>query len=565
MSTGGKFQCPLCPRPWVLIVSTAVLSGTFYYIIDNIVSSARSRKEKSKSNNEGSKLGHRLLSTSLKEYDGCIYLDYNASTPIFPEVTDAMEPFSWSHFGNPSSAHVYAAPCRDAVANARSQVADLIGAEATECIIFTSCGTESDNRAIDIALFLFHQVYCDSINSATGLIPHVITTTIEHPAILVYLNYLEKLHRITVSRIAVDSEGCVSVSELEKDLCAHKDTTALVSVMHSNNEVGTMQPIREISNMIRRVNLQNTANSRGPVHRILLHTDAAQSLGKVAVDVSQLGVDLLSIVGHKFGAPKGIGALYVRQEVLHPKLPSKTSTDKDLKPVTLPPLLFGGGQEGGMRGGTENVLLIVALGEACRIARQEAKETLLHMLTLKHRLLHALTVGLGAHGGNFLRFNGPERASNVNELASDIGMLKLILNPVRQAHGGGNAVGATDSNIDALKDSESNKDTKSFARTCASLVEQLPNTINVSFKNISVVQLMPLLVNKVACSAGSACHIIFHGDGKTFSPVLRAMNVPPEYGLGTLRLSLGRHTTKEDVDQAAAHIITAVQSLLKHV
>jgi len=231
-------------------------------------------------------------------------------------------------------------------------------------------------------------------------------------------------------------------------------------------------------------------------------------------------------------------------------------------------MLFGGGQESGLRAGSENVLLIVGLGEACRIARLEARDTLLHMLTLKLRFLQALTAGLGAFGSDFVRFNGPERACNASEIVSDIGMLKLILKPISPSSSGGSAsasgasgatreLGNGNPSEQGWK-AEKDKDSTSFARTCASLVEQLPNTISVSFKGIRVTKLMPLLTAKVACSSGSACHAAADGQ---LSAVLAAMKVDPAYGLGTLRLSLGRHTCKGDIDQAAKHIVAALSSL----
>jgi len=553
----NNFKLDAKGNTWVTIASTALATATVYYTVESILTRIQNANQGQK-DKSGSKLGTALASTSLEKYGGCIYMDYNATTPIYPEVQAAMEPFTWACFGNPSSPHVYATPCREAIASARVNVADLIGAEANECITFTSCGTESDNRAIDIALQQYHAAQGLLRHGGTAPIPHVISCAIEHPAILNYLQHLERVKHITLTIVQVDGEGCVVVADIEQDLQAHAHNTALITIMHSNNEVGSLQPVREIGTIIRRFNSAH----RG-AHQVLFHTDAAQSLGKVAVDVSQLGVDLLTIVGHKLGAPKGIAALYIKQEIL------RRPVSAHHKFAPLQPMLHGGGQEGGLRGGTENVLLIVGLGEACRIARLEARDTLLHMLTLKLRLLQALSAGLNPYGGDFLRFNGPERACVASEIISDIGMLKLILKPFNSSSSSNSdeeSGSAKERDLKAERHKDAyNKDATSFARTCASLVEQLPNTISVSFKGIRVTKLMPLLVSKVACSAGSACHVVdLAADADkdlTLSPVLAAMKVDPQYGLGTLRLSLGRHTCKEDVDQTAEHIIAAVSAL----
>lgn len=271
-------------------------------------------------------LSHKY--TQCSELSKCIYLDYNATTPIFAEVAEAMEPYLWKCFGNPSSPHVFGKPCHDAVEVARAQVAVLIGANDPRRIIFTSCGSESDNRAIDIALHHYSTstgLRLDSNGNASPL-PHIVTSAIEHPAILNYLRALFKQGRIDLSVIPVSSTGIVDIETLLKSL---RPTTALVTVMHSNNEVGTIQPIRTIAESIRAYNRLHDCD-------ILFHTDAAQSMGKgLPVDCRSLGgVDMITLVGHKFGAPKGIAALYVASY------------------VRLNPLLYGGGQEYGLRAGT---------------------------------------------------------------------------------------------------------------------------------------------------------------------------------------------------------------------
>ena len=252
-----------------------------------------------------------------------IYLDYNATTPVDPRVADAIEPYLREHFGNPSSNHVYGRNAHQAVERAREQVASLIGAHADE-IVFTGCATEANNLAIR------------GVARALGdKSRHLITSAVEHPAVEQPFKRLgDDGWEVTV--IPVDSYGQVDPAELSDAL---RDDTILVSIMHANNEVGTIQPVEEIATITR---------PRG----ILLHTDAAQSVAKIPVSVDDLGVDLLTLAGHKFYATKGVGALYVRRG------------------TALQPALVGAGHEAGLRPGTENVPAIVGLGEAARLAKE---------------------------------------------------------------------------------------------------------------------------------------------------------------------------------------------------
>jgi cysteine desulfurase len=250
-----------------------------------------------------------------------VYLDYNASTPLAPEVVEAMRPFLTENFGNPSSHHWAGAPAKAAVERARSQVAALLGCGPDE-VIFTSGGTESNNHALKGVFFA---------NRDRG--DHVVTTAVEHPAILQPLGFLERLGaKVTI--LPVDRAGRVDPGDVRKALTPR---TILVSVMHANNEVGTIQPIAEIAAITRAAG-------------VLLHTDAAQSVGKIPTRVGDLGVDLLSVAGHKLYAPKGIGALFIREG------------------TRIEPFVHGAGHEQGRRAGTENVLLAVGLGAACEVA-----------------------------------------------------------------------------------------------------------------------------------------------------------------------------------------------------
>ena len=252
-----------------------------------------------------------------------IYLDYNATTPIDPAVAEAMLPYIHEHFGNPSSGHAFGRRAKEGVDMARSQVAGLLGCQTDE-VIFTSGGTESNNHAIKGVAAAYRQ---------QG--NHIITSSVEHPAVLDVCAYLEG-QGASVTYLPVDGLGMVDPQQLE---WAITPQTVLVSVMHANNEVGTIQPISEISEITRR-------------HGILLHADCAQSVGKLQVKVDELGVDLLSIAGHKLYAPKGIGALYIRNG------------------VRLEKLMHGAGHEMGWRAGTENVIEEVGLGQACHLINE---------------------------------------------------------------------------------------------------------------------------------------------------------------------------------------------------
>jgi len=270
-----------------------------------------------------------------------IYLDYNATTPVDPLVVEAIRPFLDHYFGNPSSVHAYGIQSKNALEAARRQVAALLNAHTDE-IIFTSGGTESNNFAIKGAAFA---------RRSSG--KHIITSRIEHPAVTEVCHFLER-EGFTVSWLEVDEFGLVDPREVEK---AIRPQTVLISLMHANNETGTIQPVEEIGRIAR-------------AHGILFHTDAAQSVGKIPIDVEQMNVDLLSVAGHKLYAPKGVGALYIRRG------------------VRLEKLIHGADHETNQRAGTENVMEIVGLGKAAEIARQELLRGSVSKLTELRDLLH---------------------------------------------------------------------------------------------------------------------------------------------------------------------------------
>lgn len=272
-----------------------------------------------------------------------IYLDHNASTPIAEEVAAAMLPYLKEHFGNPSSSHSFGMEAKKAVESARKQVAELIGCHSDE-IVFTSGGSESNNLAI--------KGYIE-LNRSKG--NHIITSTIEHPAVLNVCKYLEN-QGFEVTYIPVDKYGLIHINDVEQ---AIRSTTILISIMHANNEVGTIQPIPQISTI---------AHQRG----IVVHTDAAQSIGKIPTLVDELGVDLLSIAGHKLYAPKGVGALYIRRG------------------VQISSLIHGADHERHLRAGTENVLEIVGLGSASELAQRNLVRNMDHMRRLRDQLWDGL-------------------------------------------------------------------------------------------------------------------------------------------------------------------------------
>lgn len=372
-----------------------------------------------------------------------IYLDYNATTPVDREVADAMIPFLTEIFGNPSSSHSYGIKARMAVENAREQVAALLNCKPSE-IVFTGGGTESNNLAIaGAAQALKHKGN------------HIIISAIEHPAVSEVASYLAK-NGFVVSVAPVDEQGFVDVKDIER-LIRHD--TILISVMHANNEIGTIQPIAEIAQLAHENN-------------IIVHTDAAQSVGKITTDVQLLGVDLLSIAGHKLYAPKGVGALYIRSGTGIVKYMHGANHEQDLRP------------------GTENVSHIAGLGKACAMISENLQHYAATMTAARDRIASGL-------------------ARNIPDI-----------------------------------------------RINGDLIRSLPNTLNVSFRNLGAGEVVPQMPD-VAVSTGAACHSAGGSSG-----TLAAMNLPPEYAHGALRISTGRYTTIEEADKAV-EVITAAYHTAK--
>jgi cysteine desulfurase len=359
------------------------------------------------------------------------YLDNNATTRVADEVREIMLPYFSSLYGNPSSMHLFGGKVHRVIENAREKTALLINAEPDE-IVFTSCGTESDNTAIMSGL--------ETGNNRK----HIITTRVEHPAVL---NFCKALSRrgFRVTFLPVDKLGKINPEDIEE---AITDETAIISIMYANNETGVIFPMKEVSEIVK---------SKG----VLLHSDAVQAIGKLTVDVKELPVDMISISGHKMHAPKGIGALYIRRG------------------TRFSPYIIGGHQERGKRAGTENVASIAGFGAACELAREEIKAENTKVSSLRDRL--------------------------------EDGLLK------------------------SCPDVRVNGDTEN----------RLPNTANISFEYVEgEAILLRLNEYNICASSGSACT----SGSLEPSHVLRAMGVPYTSIHGSVRFSLSRYTTDEDID-----------------
>ena len=364
-----------------------------------------------------------------------IYLDYSATTPVDPRVLEAMAPYFSGAVGNPSSVHRYGQAAEAAVDSARETVASVLSCRADE-VIFTSCGSESDNLAIRGA--------AHAMREKTGA-RWILASRAEHPAVTRTLLHLEKYEGFLVEWLEVDEYGRVTPEAVSSAIC---DQTAIVSVMYANNEIGTINPIREIAEICR-------------AHKVPFHSDAVQAAAYLPVDVQALGVDMMSLGAHKFYGPKGVGALYVR------------------KGTPLISQLTGGGQEFSLRAGTQNVPYIVGFAEALRLTHEERELRVAHVKPLRDQIIGTVLETIPDS-----RLTGPSDA-------------------------------------------------------------RLPHHASFAFKNVDGNLLLTLLdAAGFACSSGSAC--------KTGNPepseVMNAIGLSREWGLGSLRVTLGRDTTSGDVE-----------------
>jgi len=393
-----------------------------------------------------------------------IYLDYAATTPVDEEVFEAMKPYFCEKFGNPSSSHQFGKETREAVEAARKQVADFLRCKPEE-IIFTSGATESNNLAIK-------GVTAKSIGqkkSGAGFVPHVITSSVEHSCVLNACKALEDDKLAEVTYLSVNKEGLVEIEEIER---AVKSRTVLVSIMYANNEIGTVQPIEEIGNLIKRLN-----GSRGGERssRIYFHTDAVQAINYLDCDVNTLGVDLLSISAHKFYGPKGVGALFIKEG------------------TSIARIQDGGGQEFGMRPGTHNVPGIVGLGEAITKIK-----------------------------------NNESVNENIERLSDKLidGILKSVPN----------------------------------SKLNGSCKKRLPNNVNISFPGAEgEAILLALSFEGVAVSTGSACA----SSDLRPSHVLVALGLGPEDYHSSVRFTLGKYTTEEEIGRVLTVLPGIIERLRK--
>jgi len=375
-----------------------------------------------------------------------IYLDHAATTPVDTEVFEAMKPYFLEKFGNASSLHSLGREARDALEKSRKQIADFIGARPNE-IIFTGVGTEADNLAIEGVAWA---------NQGKG--KHIITSKIEHPAVRKICKFLEA-HGFKVTWLDVDSEGLVNPKDVEKAITKE---TILVSIMHVNNEIGAIQEIEEIGKICRK-------------NKVYFHTDAVQSFGKLPIDVKKMNIDLLSASGHKIYGPKGVGFLFVRQD------------------VKIVPLLQGGGHETGLRSGTENVPGIVGMAKATELCKMRMKSETERQKKMQKKIIDELLKMPGT------RLNGPKE-------------------------------------------------------------KRIYNNVNISFGGVEGEALLLRLDEKGICvSTGSAC------SSKSLEPsyVLSAIGLKPEQAHGSLRLTLGKDNTEEDIDYVFKTIKEIVNSLRK--
>ena len=363
-----------------------------------------------------------------------VYLDNNATTMVDPKVFEVMKPYFCEYYGNPSSMHEFGGKVSKAVAKAREQVKEFFGANDAKEIIFTGSGSEGDNMAIRGVL------------EANKNKKHIITTKIEHPAVLNLFKYFEK-QGYSVTYLSVDSKGNLDLNELSE---AISDDTALVSMMYANNETGVILPVEKAARLVKQKN-----------PKIKFHVDAVQAAGKIPLDVKNTDIDLMTIAGHKIHAPKGIGALFVKTGTL------------------LPAFIIGGHQERGKRAGTENVPYIIGLGEACELAQKAMDYEMTEVKRLRDKL--------------------------------ENGILKTIYN----------------------------------AKVNGSTTNRVPNTTNIGFQYIEGELILLHLSDLGICaSSGSACT----SGSLEPSHVLKSMGVPFEALHGSIRFSLSRFTTEEEID-----------------
>ena len=409
-----------------------------------------------------------------------IYLDYNATTNIHEEVRKAMEPYLNIYFGNPSSSHKYGIQTKKGIVKARNQIAKMLNCSSSE-IIITSGASESNNYANKgIINYYFH-------NNPSPEKISVISSSIEHPSVMEIYPFLKSIYKDKIETIIIpcDSKGIIDLEVFKEKM---QKNTLLVSMMLANNETGCVQPIKEITEFAKKIN-----------PNCIVHTDASQALGKIPVDVKNLGVDLLTVAGHKIYGPKGIGALFI-----------KTGVEKKLEKI-----IHGATHENNLRAGTENVLEIVGLGQACELISRDLIKRMRQFMITRNIIYKTISEKVPK---NYYVLQGPEIDTNID--------------------------------INKLNDEQLIELVKKEKR--------LTNTLYISFPGIEANLILDKLSDKIACSAGAACH----SEGVNMSHVLQAMKVNPQIAMGTLRISTGVLTTEKDAEESAKNIAEVVLQLM---
>jgi len=428
---------------------------------------------------------------NVDDTSDCIYLDYNGTTPVYPDVLQEMLPYLTRHYGNASSGHCLSRAPKRALEEARRRVlTHMLGVDESDegefdlsSIVFTSCGTESDNLAIHLAMLHspnavpVEELLAGSSSSKKKKkeiqLPHIVTSNIEHPAVEACLRTLEERGLLDVTYVPVGKDGRVSAEDVVEAI--DDERTVLVTLMLANNETGAIQPVAEVA---------EHCNDVG----VLFHTDASQAAGKIPLNLKDLGEpDFVTLAGHKMGAPKGVACLYVKPDTYNEKVSNSNGVQ-----------IVGGSQEFGVRAGTENVASIVGMGYAAAKAAAALPESAERMRKLRDRLYRNLQRGLGPAN---VRKNGPDDP----ELT-------------------------------------------------------LPNTLSVGIAGVRSGAVLAAVGDRVAASAGATCH---SSPDCGISGVLKAMKVPKEFAVGTLRLSLGPSTTQADVDKASQILIAEVKKQQK--
>lgn len=422
-----------------------------------------------------------------------IYIDYNATTPIDKHILNELQYVSSTVYGNPSSSYSYGIQAKQLMDTSRQQCIHALNGTTDSIFIFTSCATESINIAIQGIIKQYNTTHKNSF-------PHIITSSIEHVAVLNTVKYLTQHKYCTSTILPVNKYGCVDIDTLTN---AIESNTILISIILANNEIGTINNIQQLCHAAKQVN-----------PNVLFHTDASQAMGKSPVDVQLLNIDLLSVAGHKVYTFKGIGGLYIKNNYVMKQIQK---------------LLHGAEHEYGVRAGTENTLYSWSLGYGMNIAHQQLHDNIKHMNNMKQLLYDTIISSINSWIQHYTKQQSPY-ITDVLYLHDNISYIKVNDNAVPLIH-------INSSHFDTL---------------C--------NTLSISFAYVNSTELLSLIQHDICASAGSACHSSTHTN--TISHVLHGIQLPDYYALGTLRLSTGKYNTDDEMNEAGKIIAQNVISLL---